>query len=159
MAGDSAAKMQFKVVYIILNSILYDMREPITQEYDYGCGLACFAFVNNCTYKEALTLIGRETSVKHGWKPSDLVDELSKSGFNYKNNYVRNKIGNDFSKNTIVLLERSTDYPVGHYLVKYKDGWMDPWINLPTSSNITDARSGFRSELPGKPLYALILQE
>jgi len=56
----------------------------------------------------------------------------------------------------IVLLRRSKVYPVGHYLIRHNDQWMDPWMNLPQDNDITRAISGYRKELPGKPMYILI---
>ena len=134
------------------------MRKSVTQEYDYGCGVACFAFVCNVTYQEALKLLGRESTVKFGWKPSDLCKELILQGYKYKNRYVRKLVieDSDYPDKTIVLIEKSTVYPVGHYLVKYKNTWMDPWLNLPDSNDINKATSGFRLQLPGKAMYTLI---
>lgn len=133
------------------------MRKSIAQESDYGCGVACFAFVTNLTYKQAVQFLGREQSVKHGWRPSDLTSALNKYGLHYKNRYVR-KSNDDtlYPDGTIILIERSEVYAVGHYLVRYGKRWMDPWINLPEDDNISQAKSGFRNSLPGRAMYALI---
>jgi hypothetical protein len=140
-------------IYKFYNS---DMKKTVTQEVDYGCGVACFAFVTNMSFQQAIIFLGIKYSVKHGWKPSDLVKALNRYGHNYKNNYVRNKNLETYRYGTIVLLERSIKYPVGHYLVLSRDGWMDPWINMHEDSNINQAISGYREEIPGKILYALI---
>lgn len=135
------------------------MNISITQEHRYGCGVACFAFVNDISYKQAVLLLGREMSVKNGWRPADLVRELKNQRHVYRNTYVRNK---DFvAKNdgTIVLIEPSGSYPVGHYLVYYRGRWMDPWINLPLDNNLARAKSGYRASLPGKSMYALVPEE
>lgn len=130
--------------------------KSITQELDYGCGVACFAFVCGMSFREAVTFLGKEYSVKHGWKPSHLVTALNRYGFNYKNHYVRKKDSVVYPLGSVVLIERSPGYPVGHYLVLSTEGWMDPWINLPYTKEIHQAKSGFRKQLPGKPMYALI---
>jgi len=134
------------------------MKKSITQEFDYGCGVACFAFVTNFTYKQAVNVLGREQTVKFGWRPSDLTKALNNHGLSYKNKYVR-KIYNkgSYPDGTIVLIERSEIYKVGHYLVLYNGRWMDPWINMPLDNMISHAKSGFRKRLPGKPMYALVL--
>lgn len=132
------------------------MRKSITQELDYGCGIACFAFVCNITFREAVSFLAREYSVKHGWKPSDLVNALQERGLSYKNTYVRKNLNYQYPENTIVLIERSATYPFGHYLVLHDDAWMDPWINMPINDNLENAESGFRDVLPGKSMYALI---
>lgn len=132
------------------------MRKSITQELDYGCGVACFAFVLGISFQQALVILGKDYSVKHGWRPSDLVSALNKNGFKYSNNYVRKKQINTYPDGTIVLIERSPNYPVGHYLVLDNNQWMDPWINMPMDNFLENAESGFRSKLPGKAMYALI---
>lgn len=132
------------------------MKTSITQELEFGCGVACFAFVCDMTFKQAVKFLGREYSVKNGWRPSDLVAELNRYGLSYKNHYVRKKFEIEFPNGTFVLIERSSNYPVGHYLVKHNNKWMDPWINLTDSNNLELAQSGFRSKLPGNSMYALI---
>lgn len=131
------------------------MKQSVTQKLDYGCGVACFAYICNITFEQAVDFLGKEYSVKHGWRPSDLVTALNRYGLSYKNHYIRKKQDFDFQTDTIVLIERSTDYPVGHYLVLNNDMWMDPWINMPENNDLTHAKSGFRTSLPGKAMYAL----
>lgn len=133
-----------------------DVMKSITQKLDYGCGVACFAFVCGMNFEEAVAFLGREYSVKYGWKPSDLVAALDRCGISYENHYVRKKDDMEYPKGSIVLIERSKDYPVGHYLILTTQGWMDPWINLPETNDVQKAKSGFRNELPGKPMYALL---
>ena len=130
--------------------------KSITQKLDYGCGVACFAFVCGMSFYEAVAFLGMKYSVKHGWRPSDLVTALDRFGIGYKNHYVHKKNNLKFPIGSIVLIERSNEYPVGHYLTLTSQGWMDPWINLSESKNIHKAKSGFRNELPGKPMYALV---
>ena len=92
------------------------MKKSITQEFDYGCGVACFAFAANLTYKKAVKALGREQTVKFGWKPSDLTKALNNYGLSYKNKYVRKIYSNEaYPEGTIVLIERSEIYKVGHY--------------------------------------------
>lgn len=131
------------------------MRQSVTQKLDYGCGVACFAYICDLTFEQAVDLLGKEYSVKHGWRPSDLVTALSRYGLSYRNRYVRTKQDSRFPNGTIVLIERSFVYPVGHYLALDNDRWMDPWINMPGSNALQNAESGFRSTLPGKAMYAL----
>ena len=131
------------------------MKQAITQKLDYGCGVACFAFVCDMTFQEAVTFLGREYSVKHGWRPSDLVTALNRYELNYKNRYVRKISKDSYPEATIVLLERSPIYPIGHYLVLYNGRWMDQCINMAADNDVTHAVSGFRAKLPGKPMYAL----
>lgn len=130
--------------------------ESFTQELDYGCGVACFARVCDMSFNEAIIFLGKEYSVKHGWRPSDLVTAFSLFGLEYKNHYVRKKNSVEYPVGSIVLIVRSKEYPVGHYLVLTTLGWMDPWINLSLTKDILQAKSGFREQLPGRPMYALL---
>lgn len=132
------------------------MKQSITQELTYGCGVACFAFVCDITFEEAVTILGRGYSVKHGWRPSDLVAALNQYGLSYKNCYVRKKPGANYPDGTIILIERSALYPVGHYVVLHNKQWMDPWINMSEAGEVEDAESGFRLTLPGRAMYALM---
>lgn len=133
------------------------MKQSITQEFVYGCGVAYFAFACNLSYQQAVLQLGREQSVKFGWRPSDLTQALNDYGLSYRNSYVRKKRQSaEYIDGTIVLIERSTTYLVGHYLILYYGCWMDPWINMPLDSNIVHAKSGFRELLPGKAMYAIV---
>lgn len=133
------------------------MKKSITQEFDYGCGVACFAFAADLTYKQAIKVLDREQTVRFGWRPSDLTKVLNDYGLSYKNNYVRKTDTVDtYTDGTIVLLERSEIYNVGHYLIRHNGSWMDPWINMPLDNTLAHAKSGFRKRLPGKAMYAIV---
>lgn len=53
---------------------------------------------------------------------------------------------------SITLIAKSEKYPIGHYLLRVKNGWVDAWINLP---RIDGVKAGIRRELPGDPWYVL----
>ena len=62
------------------------------------------------------------------------------------------KSRNETYKNySIVFIKRSRKYPYGHFLARYKNRWMDPWINLP-DKNI---KAGFREILPNEATYLI----
>ena len=130
------------------------MNKSITQEEPMGCGIACVALILNKSYKSAKNLFDNpEYSIKKGYFCRELVKVLNKNGVNYNfskinedNKYLLNKEG------VIAFLEKSQKYPSGHYLVKTKKGWMNPWINLP---NINSAKSGFQKKLPGKVKWVI----
>lgn len=133
------------------------MRESITQESDYGCGIACYAFALELSYKDAAVSLGVEQASSTRFWIKDFVQALSKSGKPYKATHVKPKSkAKIYADGTIVLIRRSKHYPSGHYLIRHNNTWMDPWINLPTNKNILEAKSGFRKRLPGSPMYALI---
>lgn len=132
------------------------MRESITQEFDYGCGIACFAFATHQTYQQAAEWLGEEQAKSERFWCKDLVSALNRYGTHYVSKYAKPHIREKAElEGAIVLLKRSKDYPVGHYLIRHGNAWMDPWINLPESKDITRARSGFRDALPGEPMYVI----
>ncbi len=132
------------------------MRNSITQEFNYGCGIACFAFALNISYKEATTLLGPKQSISNRFWVKDFVLALNSSGLKYKSEHINDKLRKSIYKDgTIVLIRRTKKYIAGHYLIRHNGQWMDPWINLPFNNDINKARSGFRKRLPGSPMYAL----
>jgi len=133
------------------------MKESITQEFNYGCGIACYAFVLGISYKEAEIRLGSKQAKSERFWVKDLTNALNKAGLGYESKYIKPHIEPLIYKDgVIVLVGRSKDYPAGHYLVRNENTWMDPWINLPFSRNIHEAKSGFRDTLPGVPKYAIL---
>lgn len=130
---------------------------PITQQYEYGCGIACFAFAAGLTYEAAAGWLGPEQSRSTRFWCKDLAAALNKYGKSYQVKYVKPAVRpRIYEDGVIVLISRSKTYPVGHYLIRHQGEWMDPWINLKQDKDITHARAGFRKRLPGRPMYALL---
>jgi hypothetical protein len=133
------------------------MKKSITQEFDYGCGIACYAFAINLSYKEAATRLGAKQASSTRFWVKDLTTALNDAGAAYVSKYIKPHIRKlIYQEGTIVLIRRSKHYPSGHYLIRHNGRWMDPWINLPYDKNISHAMSGFRKRLPGTPMYAII---
>lgn len=132
------------------------MRKSITQEFDYGCGIACFAFAVGLTYKQAEEFLGKEQSVSARFWCKDLAAALNRYGVAYKHQYVKSHFRKKiYKEGTVVLIARPKHYPVGHYLIRHDGKWMDPWINLPVDKDIKRAYSGYRKRLPGRPMYMI----
>lgn len=130
------------------------MRKSITQESDYGCGIACFAFATNLTYRQAAEWLGEAQASSSRFWCRDLAAALNRYGLSYVSRYARPHMLEKYEvEGAIVLLRRSQIYPVGHYLIRHGQLWMDPWINLPDTRDIRQARSGYREMLPGEPMY------
>lgn len=64
------------------------MRESITQEFDYGCGVACLAFVMKLSYKQAEAVLGEKQATSNRFWVKDLTAVLNKSGNRYTSKYV-----------------------------------------------------------------------
>ena len=132
------------------------MRESITQEFDYGCGIACFAFALGLTYQQAVERLGDLQANSTRFWIKDFVTALNYSDKPYVARYIKPPLMKSiYAEGTIILIRRSKRYPTGHYLIRHNGHWMDPWINLPFDKDIKHAKSGFRKRLPGMPMYAL----
>lgn len=131
------------------------MRKSITQEHGYGCGIACFAFACDISYAAAAGFLGEAQANSNRFIVKDFVRELNRYGKPYKASHVKPNQRIEYEEGMIILIRRSRRYPVGHYLIRYADSWMDPWINLRNDPNFAHAKSGFRKRLPGKPMYVL----
>lgn len=132
------------------------MRESITQEFDYGCGIACYAFALGLTYRQAVNKLGEEQACSPRFWVKDLTAALNQPGKSYESKHFKPLLRKQlYKEGTIVLIRRSKTYPVGHYLIRHKKHWMDPWINLSKDRNIENAKSGFRKRLPGSPMYII----
>lgn len=131
------------------------MRKSITQEFDYGCGIACYAFALGLSYSDASEKLGEQQAISDRFWVKDLRMALNNAGLLYTSRHIKNGTKQVYAEGTIVLIRRSKRYPTGHYLIRHDGYWMDPWINLPFSNDITKAQSGFRKRLPGSAMYAL----
>jgi len=135
------------------------MKGAIKQKHSLGCGFACLAFVTGLSYDHIISYFGKIKAKKEGLYCREIVNFLKrffpKAHFKYLKPKWKRKIYQD---GTIVFIKRSEKYPYGHYLVRYKNLWMDPWINLLKDERITKAKAGFRKRLPGKPIYAIFLK-
>jgi len=132
------------------------MRKSITQQQSYGCGVACFAFAGNISYKQAEVWLGKKQSSSNRFYVKAFRKALNNYGLNYSSRYIKlHAPHRTYQEGTIVLIRRSKYYPVGHYVIRHQKKWMDPWINFRASNDIRDAKSGFRKRLPGPVLYVL----
>ena len=127
----------------------------IVQEDLFGCAPACVACILDLNYSRALRIFknGKKYVRSMGFFCSEIVEALRKTGREYEYRHINSKIKKRiYLGGTIVFIKRSTRYPVGHYLCRAKNKWMDPWINFPNLA----AKAGFRKRLPGKPIYAIL---
>lgn len=132
------------------------MKKSITQEMPYGCGIACFAFVADLTYKEAEKFLGEEQAKSDRFVVKHFREELNRFGLSYSSKHIRHTQKVEPIEGMIVLLRRSKQFPVGHYLVFHNGKWMDPYINLQENHTFICPISGFRDALPGQAMYVLL---
>lgn len=128
----------------------------ITQQDNYGCGVACVAQASGKTYQAALDLLGPRPVQTRGYVCKDLIAALNIFGYYYTYKYLKPRLRRRiYADGVIVFIKRSKSYPAGHYLIRSGDLWMDPWINFKKNPNIKKAISGYRIRLPGQPIYGL----
>lgn len=127
----------------------------IRQEDKLGCAVACTAFLLDITYQDSLKLFknGKYRAGNKGFFCKDMITVLKKAGLKYEYRYIRNKIRRKIYKpKTVVYVKKSKKYPHGHYLVRFDNKWMDPWINFPDKY----IKAGYRKRLPERPIYAIL---
>ncbi len=129
--------------------------KSIKQEDSLGCAIACVASVLKIEYKDAIRLfINGKKRAKEipNFYCREIVMILNNAGLNYQYKYIKPEIRNKiYQQNSIVFIKRSKKYSYGHYLVRFKNKWVDSWINFPNES----IKAGFRKRLPGKALYVI----
>jgi hypothetical protein len=128
-----------------------------------GCGIACIANLLNEDY----SLIKKDFeqkfyTIENGIKIADMVRYLKTYNLNYKSKFFNQnkydkftkKEADEFAKieNSITLICKSEKYPIGHYLLRQKDVWIDPWYDYPSIDNV---KAGIRESLPDNPWYVL----
>lgn len=116
-----------------------------------GCGVACVAFLTNCTYEQALEqffrrdgVVGNPEKGGSGYDRGAMVKALKYAEKEYKivtfgGTSEERRRAIDFPHNAIVFI-RGEGYEAGHYLVRHHEGWMDPLQNK------------FRRKLLGRPV-------
>ena len=128
----------------------------VSQKDNLGCGIACIAFILKRDYLEISSVLGRFKANNEGFNCKELSEILYKFGFVYSYKYLRPHLKRGIYKNgVIVFVKRSKKYPSGHYLVRWNNLWMDPWINFLQNKKISEAKSCFRRRLPGMPIYGI----
>ncbi len=134
------------------------MIKPIHQEHGFGCGVACVAFALDLSYQEALRLFKKaENAWMKGYMCKDLVEALASGGRNYKHFWYQKRHEHHLGQDgVIVYTKKSSKYPAGHYLIKTKKGWMNPWSNFPV---IYPHEAKFEEKLSDDVGYIIVPEE
>lgn len=140
------------------------MKKKLQHQKDInGCGIACLANLLNKPYDWVKNDFEKKFyTIENGVKIFDIVNYLKTHNREYQSKFFnrnkRHKVNKSeadkFSKieDSMTLIIKSAKYPVGHYLLRTKKGWIDPWYNLPSIDNV---RPGIRKKLPDDPWYVL----
>ena len=115
-----------------------------------GCAAACAASILGISYKKALNKFKKNHASTRGYYCKEIIDVLGK---NYTYSKVNDKTRKFVNKmGSMVFIKHSKKYPAGHYLLKTKKGWMNPWANYP---KINPAKAGFNKKLPGEAQWVI----
>ena len=122
----------------------------IPQKESMGCAVAYVASLLGINYKKILKIIQNKKADKPNFYFKDIVKILSKKRLNYSYGKAipRTK---KYISGTMVFVKRSKKFPFGHYLLRTREGWMNPWINLPK----TPIKAGFQKRIPGKAKWII----
>lgn len=139
------------------------MIKYVAQEDSMGCGVACVANRLGISYADALELFDEpERAGTIGYACKYIVTALRRGGIEARLHHIKKvdrapsaKRCHLLADGAIVLLEVSERYPYQHYLLKVEAGWCDPWINMNDCRDISQAKAGIRTDLPGLPYYAI----
>lgn len=128
-----------------------------------GCGIACIANLLDKPYDWVKKDFEKAFyTIEKGVKVFDMVKYLKTHNLDYMNKFfnqnkkykINLKEADKFSKieGSITLIVKNNKYPIGHYLLRVKGGWIDPWYNFPSIDNV---KAGIRKKLPNNPWYVL----
>ncbi len=132
------------------------MHELIAQEHELGCAVACVANMLEISYSEAYTLFNDIHSqvLYFGFACPQIVYALDKAGWDSDITFVRddyNALKMIEQENTIIYLDKSDCCPMGHFLLRKSDRWIDTYINAPGFP----MKAGYRDELHRFPIWAI----
>lgn len=138
------------------------MKKYVHQKDMNGCGIACLANLLNKPYDSVKKDFEKKFyPINKGVMCFDMVKYLNSLDKNYKLKFINqnprhfNKVeAEKFPKlqNSITLIYKSKKYPIGHYLLRTKNGWVDPWLNYPS---IDKVHAGLRKKLPNNAWYVI----
>lgn len=125
----------------------------ISQEAPMGCAIACAASLANSSYQQRRSYFDnakRESTT--GFYNRDIIKALSKLKITVRASSIKMFGKRNIKIGAIVFIKPSKKYSAGHYLLKTKNGWMNPWINFPS---INLAKAGYEGRLPGSVRWVI----
>ncbi len=121
----------------------------VLQEDPAGCAIANVACALDISYKKAKELFEKPLRAQWGgYTPNEIVEALKRKGENYSFAKANDRT-QEFMNRTgsIVFVKPNKRYPMGHYITRTPEGWMNPWCNFPNTEKSAD----FERDLPGEP--------
>ncbi|MGD9983742.1 MAG: hypothetical protein AB7S51_06245 [Porticoccaceae bacterium] len=129
----------------------------VSQLDKWGCGVACVASALAISYAEAKRRLveakgGGIDEEPSGLELEPILEVLKTSGKSFRKIYT----GRNLPIGTIVFLSETVGRYAGfgHYLLKTKDGWMNPWANMLEKK----PRAAYQPRLPNNaPVQAALI--
>ena len=119
----------------------------VVQKEEWGCGVACVASFLGVTYDESRELLRKQKNGRtvqaapKGLELHHIALALQEKGYRVIADWLE---PGRFREGTIVCISGAAPYDGHHYMVKTRQGWMDPWHNLGTKPR----KAGFRQSYP-----------
>ena len=100
----------------------------VTQKNNFGCGVACLAYALKIDYDYLIksSRIKKQAENK-GFTCRELIEILKSNSLNYCYKYLKPKLKKKiYEDGSIVFIKVSKKYPIGHYLIRTNNLWIDP---------------------------------
>ncbi|KAB7702100.1 hypothetical protein GBN33_03095 [Plesiomonas shigelloides] len=119
----------------------------VAQTDEWGCGVACVASFLGISYSTASELLRKHKNGKtvnqtpKGLELHHIALALQDYGYRVVADWKEPK---KFVQGTIVCIAGEKPYDGHHYMLKTRNGWMDPWLNIGKKPR----KAGFRKKYP-----------
>lgn len=135
------------------------MKRRVRQEDDFGCGFACVAYICDLQYQDVKKFTNNpENAEAGGYRCKPLCDILNriykqnKIAKVWKTKYVGKTKNPEIPNESILYINKNDKYKYGHYIVKTKYGYMNPFSNLSeVSGNSKLSIAKYEKDLYGVP--------
>ena len=118
----------------------------VTQEDEWGCGVACVASLLGTSYRDAKELLrGEKGKSVNAGVPGLELHHIALALQRRRVQVVADweELSN-FPLGTIVCIGGKGAYAGDHYMLMTPNGWMDPWVNIGERPR----RAGYRDTYP-----------
>ena len=123
-----------------------------------GCAIACAAALANLSYKQMRRYFnnGKIKEQASGFYNRDIVAALRMLKIEARACSIKKWSNKKIKVGSIVFIGSSRKYPMGHYILKTRRGWMNPWKNYPI---INPAKAGFQKMPSGKIRWIITTEQ
>ena len=130
-------------------------KSAVPQAHSMGCAVACVAAYCEITYQRALELFQQPHNAwTRGFYCEEIISALEKFGhqFSFEKFDSFQHTPKLLCPGVFIFVNPNLKYPMGHFLIRVKDGWMNPWINFP---QMIPVKAAIQAEIPGEVSFIL----